>query len=287
MTEFQKGREFHLISSTTKTPTDHWQQDTNMAPIDAVFDEIRASLTASAATKVNFNEKTEAILSALRPIHFHTSKIHTVPPSKHRDLMDQVDLTPLVESVGELKDACEPTVAYHKYSGMWAEPLESSIAVVLLKHWLSTVNVKEGRDSSAQSNMELLMHPQKVGEVFNVPISNYDDPAAHDKDAELKEATVLHISIRNYLQAVLVLCNELSRLALNSVTTAAASDDSTHPTESFLLPVIIGKFLKDVQAAYLSLNLKNDSLRRKTDALKYDVKNVEQVVYDLSLRRLI
>lgn len=34
------------------------------------------------------------------------------------------------------------------------------------------------------------------------------------------------------------------------------------------------------------LNLKNDSLRKRFDALKYDVKKIEEVVYDLSLRGL-
>jgi hypothetical protein len=35
------------------------------------------------------------------------------------------------------------------------------------------------------------------------------------------------------------------------------------------------------------LNLKNDSLRRRSDGLKYRVKDVEDVVYDLSLRNLV
>lgn len=35
------------------------------------------------------------------------------------------------------------------------------------------------------------------------------------------------------------------------------------------------------------LNLKNDILRKRVDALKYRVKEVEDVVYDLSLRGLV
>lgn len=35
------------------------------------------------------------------------------------------------------------------------------------------------------------------------------------------------------------------------------------------------------------LNLKNDVLRKRVDALKYRVKEVEDVVYDLSLRGLV
>jgi hypothetical protein len=35
------------------------------------------------------------------------------------------------------------------------------------------------------------------------------------------------------------------------------------------------------------LNLKNDALRRKFDSIKYAVKNIEEVVYDISLRGLV
>ena len=37
---------------------------------------------------------------------------------------------------------------------------------------------------------------------------------------------------------------------------------------------------------YRLLNLKNDTLRKKFDGIKYDLKKVEEVVYDLSIRGL-
>ncbi len=41
------------------------------------------------------------------------------------------------------------------------------------------------------------------------------------------------------------------------------------------------------QSGFRLLNLKNDGLRKKFDSLKYDLKKVEEVVYDLSIRNLI
>jgi len=35
------------------------------------------------------------------------------------------------------------------------------------------------------------------------------------------------------------------------------------------------------------LNLKNDPLRRRFDSLKYDIKKIEEVVYDVTLRKLV
>lgn len=52
-------------------------------------------------------------------------------------------------------------------------------------------------------------------------------------------------------------------------------------------PLLINQFVKDVFAGFQILNLKNDILRRRSDGLKYRVKDVEDVVYDLSLRNLV
>jgi len=50
---------------------------------------------------------------------------------------------------------------------------------------------------------------------------------------------------------------------------------------------VISQFIKDLHAGFQILNLKNDSLRRRSDSIKYKVREVEDVVYDLSLRGLI
>jgi predicted translin family RNA/ssDNA-binding protein len=92
----------------------------------------------------------------------------------------------------------------------------------------------------------------------------------------LKDRDAFHISIEEYLQALISLIEELSRLAINSVTLG-----------DFQRPLQISRFVKDLHAGFQILNLKNDSLRRRSDSIKYNVKKVEDVVYDLSLRNLI
>lgn len=52
-------------------------------------------------------------------------------------------------------------------------------------------------------------------------------------------------------------------------------------------PVRIARFIADLDAGFRLLNLKNDSLRRRYDALKYDLKKAEEVVYDLTVRGLV
>ncbi|KAL7991803.1 hypothetical protein Chor_016059 [Crotalus horridus] len=84
-----------------------------------------------------------------------------------------------------------------------------------------------------------------------------------------------HLDIEDYLSGVLTLASELSRLAVNSVT---AGD--------YCRPLRISAFINELDSGFRLLNLKNDSLRKRYDGLKYDVKKIEEVVYDLSIRGL-
>ncbi|NXY63356.1 TSN protein, partial [Callaeas wilsoni] len=84
-----------------------------------------------------------------------------------------------------------------------------------------------------------------------------------------------HLDIEDYLSGVLKLASELARLAVNSVT---AGDYSR--------PLRISTFINELDSGFRLLNLKNDSLRKRYDGLKYDVKKIEEVVYDLSIRGL-
>ncbi|KAH9950534.1 Translin [Amylocystis lapponica] len=84
------------------------------------------------------------------------------------------------------------------------------------------------------------------------------------------------LTAEDYLHGLITLVNELSRLAVNAVTLG-----------DFEAPIKISVFVKDLFAGFAMLNLKNDLLRRRYDSLKYDIKKIEEVVYDVSLRKLV
>jgi len=92
----------------------------------------------------------------------------------------------------------------------------------------------------------------------------------------VKDQDTFHITIEDYLLALCSTIEELARLAPNAVTLG-----------DYARPVQISKFIKDIHAGFQLLNLKNDALRRRSDGIKYSVKKVEDVVYDLSLRGLL
>ncbi|KAJ7784569.1 Translin [Mycena metata] len=84
------------------------------------------------------------------------------------------------------------------------------------------------------------------------------------------------LPVEDYLHGLISMVNELSRYAVNAVTLG-----------NFEEPMRISNFVKDIFSGFTMLNLKNDSLRRRFDSLKYDLKKIEEVVYDVSLRKLV
>ena len=102
------------------------------------------------------------------------------------------------------------------------------------------------------------------------------DTVAEILGLKCQQSEGFHLDIEDYLMGVLRLASELSRFAVNSVILGELSR-----------PLQISKFLSDINGGFRLLNLKNDSLRKRFDGLKYDVKKIEEVVYDLSIRGLI
>lgn len=94
-------------------------------------------------------------------------------------------------------------------------------------------------------------------------------------DLNVDASKGFHLDIEDYLMGLLLLASELSRYSVNSVVSGDYS-------RSFQ----IADFIRDIDTKFRLLNLKNDLLRKKYDALKYDVQKCENVIYDLKIRGL-
>lgn len=84
-----------------------------------------------------------------------------------------------------------------------------------------------------------------------------------------------NLDVEDYLVGVCFMSNELPRYVVNQVT---AGD--------YDCPRNVLKFLTELHAAFRMLNLRNDLLRRKFDGMKYDLRKVEEVYYDVKIRGL-
>lgn len=90
------------------------------------------------------------------------------------------------------------------------------------------------------------------------------------------ESDTFFLDLEMYLIGILQMSNDLSRFAINSVTLG-----------DYSRVLMLQTFISDLSSGFRLLNLKNDTLRKKFDGLKYDVKKIEEIVYDLSIRGLL
>lgn len=153
--------------------------------------------------------------------------------------------------------------------------MQNAITSILLCGWLGGMAMT-GKPAEAGK----LLTIEEVGEVMNgsygILLCCMSPTDAYAVPVNLKDRDAFHISIEEYLQSLISVIDELARLAINSVTLG-----------DYSRPLQISQFVKDIHAGFQILNLKNDSLRRRSDSIKYSVKKIEDIVYDLSLRNLV
>ncbi|XP_064597726.1 translin-like [Liolophura sinensis] len=105
------------------------------------------------------------------------------------------------------------------------------------------------------------------------------EEVANSLGVELLRENGFHIDLDDYLMGLLQMASELVRIPFRAVNSVTAGQ--------YDRPLKISQFLAELDAGFRLLNLKNDSLRKRFDGLKYDIKKVEEVVYDLSIRNLV
>ncbi|THY31599.1 Translin [Aureobasidium pullulans] len=210
--------------------------------------EVRDSIREIVQTLEKQDRSTQAILS--RAHSSSNSELPAVVSSAQESINKEV------ESIAKLSDAASK-YPYYKYNGMWTRHVQDASFSILLCGYLGGFS-----DVGSGSQDGRLLTIEEVGKIMNIPVN-------------VKDRDVFHLTIEEYLQSLISLIDELARLARNSVTQG-----------DYSRPVHIAKFIKHLHAGFQILNLKNDSLRKRSDGIKYRVKEVEDVVYDLSLRGL-
>ncbi|KAK1247479.1 hypothetical protein MKX07_002388 [Trichoderma sp. CBMAI-0711] len=203
------------------------------------------------------------------------SRVHSTPRARYPQLVAQVESAVKDEAaiITEL-DKVASQHPYYKYNHKWTRSVQHAIGTAIYCAWLGGFPPKapksedasaEAPSSSTSKEAEIgrLLTLEEVGAIFSVPTN-------------LKSRDAFHLTIEEYLLSLADLTSDLSRLATNAVTLG-----------DFQLPLTISAFVKDLFAGFQLLNLKNDIIRKRADGVKYEVKRVEDVVYDLSLRGLI
>jgi len=212
-----------------------------MDPSD--FELVTSNLEEEARSRELLRDAINVYERKVRAIIAILNKIHSNPT---------LDLPATVAPL--LKDTHENIVTivasvkpneYWRVKDMWSRPLQQAVFIAALCEWLKSGSLIGMTETSNQLGIQ-----QEWADRFT-------------------------LATEDYLHGIITLINELSRLAVNSVTMG-----------DYDVPFKISLFVKDLHAGFSMLNLKNDALRRRFDSIKYDVKRIEEVVYDISLRKL-
>ncbi|XP_072117053.1 translin isoform X1 [Mobula birostris] len=215
--------------------------------VSELFSMVQASLAADQDVREEIRKVVQVLEQTAREILTLLQTVHQMSgfkeiPNKCQKARKHFDT--VKTHLAELKTKF-PADQYYRFNEHWRFVLQRLIFLAAFVVYLES---------------ETLVTREGVAEILGIEVHR-------DKG--------FHLDIEDYLSGLLILANELSRLALNSVT---AGDYSR--------PLRISSFINELDSGFRLLNLKNDSLRKRYDGLKYDVKKIEEVVYDLSIRGL-
>ncbi|KAF2743194.1 Translin [Sporormia fimetaria CBS 119925] len=224
----------------------------------AIFQDLQARTDEDTAVRDELKEFVQTLEKQTRNILFVLSRAHSTPAAKLHEVLKAAEspIDDAVATVSKLSDAASK-VPYYKFNQMWSRQMQDLVFTILFWGWLG------GKNEGGEIKNGRLLTIEELGQLLKIPVN-------------LKDRDAFHLTIEEYLHALISLVEELARLARNSVTLG-----------DYARPLLINQFVKDLLAGFQILNLKNDALRRRSDGLKYKVKDVEDVVYDLSLRNLV
>ncbi|KAL4926222.1 translin [Aspergillus undulatus] len=224
----------------------------------AIFESLQTKIDEEATVRDELRDIVQNLARKGRSTQAALSRAHSTPAAQLTPVLEDVtkEIISQKEEVSRLKTVADKH-PFYKYNGAWTRDLQNLVASIELTAWLGGFKEYKGSENASFLTIE------EVGKFLEIPVN-------------LKEEDAFHLTLEEYLLALISMIEELARLAVNSVTLG-----------DYGRPALIGNFMKELFNGFQLLNLKNDTLRKRSDAIKYSVKKVEDVVYDLSLRNLI
>ncbi|KNC97881.1 uncharacterized protein SPPG_09417 [Spizellomyces punctatus DAOM BR117] len=214
------------------------------------FESIQRSLETETELRENIRTAVRDLERTCRTVAAILSQVHSATTDS--DVGQQVNaaLDRFANIRADIQNVAKlvPHEQYYRYNGMFTFTLQQAIFLAAYIVYLQT---------------EKLLTVPQVEEMLGVEVSLRGT------------SPTFHIGIEDYLHGLVSITSELSRLAVNCVTHG-----------DYSRPLRISKFVGDLYSGFQLLNLKNDALRKRFDSIKYDVKKIEEVVYDISVRGL-
>jgi len=215
--------------------------------VNNMFTAYQTSIESEQAIREDIRDTTKELDKSTKQLQSILQGIHFLP-SKLKEVCEKARelLDSKVKPEFKTLESKVPAGEYYRFHDIWRPLMQRVSGSCALVHYLETEGLA---DRLIVANM--------LG-VKAVP----------------KEANI-YLDMEDYLNGLLQMSSELSRFTVNCVTNG-----------DYSRPARIGKFMSELNNGFRELNLKNDYLRKRFDGLKYDVKKIEEVIYDVSIRGL-
>ena len=131
----------------------------------------------------------------------------------------------------------------------------------------------------AQKSLKELSKLDYSAGAYDVALQEYIEAVAYlnfVKQGKLISDKELNVDEENYLLGICDLTGELGRRAVYSVV-----DEKYKEVEK------IEKFVSEIYKEFLKFEFRNSELRKKSDSIKWNLKKIEEIMYDLKLREKI
>ncbi|GME43972.1 Recombination hotspot-binding protein [Neofusicoccum parvum] len=207
----------------------------------AIFEQLQERVDQDTTVREELRDIIQTLEKQGRSAQSILARAHSTPSADLPDVVTSAEaaIRYEIDAVQKLAEAASKH-PYYKFNGIWSRQVQDTVFTILYCGYLGGFT-SEGSDAKVGR----LLTIEEVGGIMNVPVN-------------LKDRDAFHLTIEEYLQALISLIEELARLARNSVTLG-----------DYSRPMQIAQFIKDVHAGFQILNLKNDALRRRSDGIKY------------------
>ena len=120
-----------------------------------------------------------------------------------------------------------------------------------------------------------ITNKQEIG-AFNAALQEYAEAVTYYyylTEQRLVKPGEIKVDAENYLLGVCDLTGELSRKAVFSVVNEKYSEVEK-----------IKDFVSEIYNEFLKFSFRNSELRKKSDSIKWNLKKIEEIMYDLKIR---
>ncbi|KAK3691730.1 Translin-1 [Vermiconidia calcicola] len=188
----------------------------------SIFENLQRKIDEDTAIKDALRDVVQTLEKQDRNTQSTLSRAHSTSSAELPSVVKaaQASIQNEVEAIQQLSEIASKN-PYYKFNYAWTRQMQDACFSILLCGYLGGFGKAEGGQ---------LLTIEEVGQVMNVPVN-------------LKNRDAFHLTIEEYLLALVSLLEELARLARNSVTLG-----------DYRRPLQISQFIKDVHAGFQILS---------------------------------